>query len=109
MNAVKVVKGDKAVLKYQVKEDGVPKNITGMTFKFAAKQNLDDAAYAISPVNGAIEDAANGKFSFILDSTATATVFTGLFEICMYDGSNNKTALTPAGGVAIKVVENIID
>lgn len=109
MNALKIVKGDNAVLRYQLKEEGVPKDISMMTFKFAAKQTIDDTSYKISPVTGAIDDAVNGKFSFTLDSAATGTVFTGLFEICMYDGSNNKTALTPAGGVSIKIVESIID
>ena len=109
MNPETVVRGDTVTLKYQLREDNVAKDITGMTFKLAVKEKLTDSGHKISPVDGTIDDAANGKFSFVLTSTETdQTPFRGLMEIAMYDGSGDKTTLTPAGGLPFRLVEDVI-
>ena len=109
MTPVKVTKGDKATLRYQLREDGAGKDITGMGFKLAVKEKLTDSGHKISPVDGTIDDAANGKFSFVLTSTETDQApFRGLMEIAMYDGSGDKTTLTPAGGLPFRLVEDVI-
>jgi len=109
MNTIEIVKGETVTKRYQVKENSVAKDITGMTFKFAVKEKYTDATYLINPITGTIDDAANGKFSFEIGPPNTDTVLQGVFEITMTDGSGKKTVLTPAKGVAFRIVENIID
>lgn len=109
MNPIEITRGDKVTLSYQLKEDGTPKDITGMTFKLAVKEGLTDASYKIDPVTGTIDDAAYGKFSFALTDTETdQAAFAGLMEISMYDASSNKTTLTSAGGLSFRLVEDIV-
>ncbi len=109
MNPITITRGDNVTLSYQLKEDDVARDITGMTFKLAVKEGLTDAAYKIDPVDGTIEDASSGKFSFALTDTETGQApFAGLLEIAMYDGSGNKTTLTGAGGLAFRLVEDIV-
>jgi hypothetical protein len=106
-NVLKIPKGDTAELRYQLKEDGAAKDITGMTFKFSVKENLSDAAHKIGPVAGTIDDAALGKFSFELTPTETnQATFKGLYSVAMFDGAA-RTTLTPAGGVEFRLVEDI--
>lgn len=104
-----IIKGDRVILRYQLKENGSPKNITGMTFKLGVKEGLTDTTYKIGPKDGVIDEASQGKFSFTLTSTDTASVFSGVMEIAMYDAVLNRTTLTPAKGVSFVLVENIID
>ncbi len=110
MNPVKVTKGDKVTLRYQLREDGAAKDITGMSFKLAVKGKLSDSGHKISPVDGTIDDAAAGNFSFVLTSTETDQApFRGLMEMAMYDGSGDRTTITPVGGLEFRLVEDIID
>ena len=109
LTAKTLIKGDKVTLRFQLKEDGLPKDITGMTFKFGVKEKLTDASYKIGPKDGAIDDAAQGRFSFTLTASDTASAFSGVYEIAMYDSGTNRSTLTPAKGVAFRVMENIID
>lgn len=109
---IKMPKGETRTLRYQVKEDGAVKDITSMTFKFAVKEvnELDDSAYAIEPVDGTIDDAVNGKFSFALTEAMTdITPFLGRFSVVMYNASLNKTTLTPVGGKLFEIFEDIIE
>ena len=109
MNPITITRGDTITLSYQLKEDGSPKDITGMSFKLAVKEGLEDASYRISPVSGTVDDAATGKFSFALTETETdQSPFRGSMEISMYDASSNKTTLTAAGGVVFRLVEDIV-
>ncbi|MEW6115384.1 MAG: BppU family phage baseplate upper protein [Nitrospirota bacterium] len=110
MKAIKLVKGEKRDLKYQLKENGAVKDITGMTFKFAAKATRTSATYQINPIAAALDDPLNGKFSFTLTAAnATGAVFKGVYEISMYDAGSNKTVLTTPGGDPIEIVEDIVD
>ncbi len=109
MNPIKITRGDNVTLSYQLKEDGVAKDITGMSFKLAVKENLTDTAFKIAAVDGTIDDEATGKFSFALTDTETdQSPFAGVMEIAMYDGSGNKTTLTPPGGLAFRLMEDIV-
>jgi hypothetical protein len=109
MNPLEIVKGDTVTLAYQIKEDGATKDITGMTFKLAVKERAEDLTFKITAVDGAIVDASQGKFSFNLTSVETdQSPFAGRMELAMYDSLNNKTTLTPAGGVEFRVIEDIV-
>lgn len=108
MKPVVIVKADTVTLRYQLTEDGVAKDITGMTFKLAVKEKLSDVAFKIDPVDGDIDDAATGKFSFTLtDSETDQDPFAGKMEIAMFSGTD-KTTLTPAGGIGFRLVEDVI-
>ncbi len=107
MNALKIVKGDTVTLKYQLTGNGQPKDITGMGFKFTAREKKEDAAAVIGPVAGVVDDAVNGKFSITLSAADTGAVFTGVYEVSMFDPSGARTTLTPAGGSQILVIEDI--
>ena len=109
MNPITITRSDTITLSYQLKEDGVAKDITGMSFKLAVKEGITNASYKVDPVTGAIDDAALGKFSFALTDTETdQAAFAGVMEMAMYDGSGNKTTLTGAGGIAFRLVEDIV-
>ncbi len=109
MNPIKITRGDNVTLSYQLKEDGVAKDITGMTFKLAVKEGITDASYKVDPVTGTIDDAATGKFSFELTEVETdQSPFAGQMEIAMYNGSGDKTTLSAAGGVEFRLVEDIV-
>lgn len=104
-----VIKGDTVTLSYQLKEDGSPKDISGMSFKLAVKENLTDPACRIGPLTGTVQEAASGKFSFALTATETdQTPFSGVYEIAMYDGSGNRLVVTPPRGVPFSLLEDII-
>ena len=109
MKTIGITRGDTVTLKYQIKEDGVAKDITGMAFKFAVKERLSDATFKIATVDGTTDDAANGKFSFELIATETdQAAFAGLYEISMYDSGGAKTTLTPVGGLPFRLVEDMM-
>ncbi|MBI4822662.1 MAG: BppU family phage baseplate upper protein [Nitrospirae bacterium] len=107
LKSLTFTKGDKRILRIQVKENGTPKNITGMTFKFGVKENLADASYKIGPVTGVIDDVSQGHVSFTFN--VGTNVFSGVYEVAMYDAAENRTTLTPAGGLSFRAMENIID
>lgn len=109
MRALRFEKGETVTLNYQVKDrvTGQPKDITGMTFKFAAKENFTDTGYKIAVVTGAIDDAANGLFHITV--TIPDTPFSGVYSVLMEDASSKRTVLSSAGGDPIRVLENLID
>jgi hypothetical protein len=110
MNPETVVRGDSVTLKYQLKEDDVAKDITGMTFKFAVKENITDTTQKIGPVDGTIDDAAGGRFSFELTAAMTDQApFAGRAEIAMYDSQSRKITLSPPAGLEFRLVEDIIE
>lgn len=99
--------GESATLRYQIMEDEQPKSITGMTFTFAAKIRHDHTVYAIDPVIGTIDDAADGEFSF--DLTMPAVAFSGLYSIVMEDSTGKCSVLGSRPGDPIRVLESLID
>jgi hypothetical protein len=103
-----LVTGDTVVLQYQVisEDTGFPVDITGNTFKFAAKLDPTQATYIIDPIDGSIDDAALGKFSFIVPVPATPD--NGVYEVEMQDGGGAALTLTPGGGVAITIALEVI-
>ena len=107
MKDMKFETGESATLRYQLTEDGAAKDITGMLFKFAAKEKHTDTGYTIGPANGVIDDAALGKFSFTL--TMPAMPFSGVYSVVMDDGAGARTVLNQRGGDAIRVIESLVD
>lgn len=104
---LEIVRSDTVVLSYQVSEDGTPKDITGLVFKFAAHVE-HDASPRIGPITGTIDNAANGKFSIELTATDTDVApFSGIYEVAMFDGTD-KTTLTRPGGAPFRLYEDII-
>lgn len=101
MRALVFETSESATLRYQLNEIDAPKDITGMTFRFAAKVHHTDATYAIEPVVGVVDDAAGGKFSFEL--TMPPTPFAGLYSVVMEDGEGNRTVLGHRPGDVIRV------
>jgi len=107
MRALKFEVNETVTLRYQVKEEGVAKDITGMTFTFAAKERPADAAYRISPLSGTIDDAQDGRFSITL--TVPPIAFAGFYSIVMEDALGKRTVLTRRGGTDIKVLESLLN
>jgi hypothetical protein len=94
-------------LRYQLKEDGAARDISGMAFTFAAKERHTDTLYKIPPVNGTIENASEGMFSITL--TMPASPFAGLYSIVMEDTGGKRTVLSKPGGTSIRVLESLLD
>lgn len=105
-----IVSADAVRLRYQALKDGTPLDLTGCTFRFGVKERLSDVQCAIGPVEGVVDDAGSGMFSFGLTGEDTGVPpFSGLYEIAMFDSLGNKNVLTPAGGVIFRVVGEIVD
>jgi hypothetical protein len=108
-----MAKGEHKTFSWQIKEGGVAKDISSFTAKMAVKIGLDDTVYKIEPMDGVISNDVDGIpsiLSFILETVDTADMgpFDGLYAIALYkDGE--KYPLTPAGGVAFSVIEDILD
>ena len=102
------VTGDTVALQYQlVSEDtGFPVDITDKTFKFAAKLKPSETTYIIDPIDGTIDDAALGKFSFEVDVPTDPN--DGVYEIEMKDTLDKALTLTPGGGLPITISQEVI-
>ena len=107
MNPLSFETNETASLRYQLIDNGEPRDITGMTFMFAAKERNTDLAYRISPVSGSIDDAVNGKFSF--EISMPSTQFAGVYSVVMTDAGGRRTVLTERGGTVIRVHESLVD
>ena len=103
-----LVTGDTVTLQYQLVsgENGFPIDITGNTFKFAAKLNPTETAFIIDPIDGVIDDAVNGKFSF--EVAVPVDPNDGVYEIEMTIPGPKVTTLTPGGGLPISISQEII-
>lgn len=101
--------GETVKLEYQIKDSvtGHAVDITGMSFKFAAKKKHTMDDYRIVPVDGTIDDAVEGKFSF--EVLMPSTPFSGVYSVVMEDGDGKRTVLTQRGGAAISVIESLVD
>ena len=93
-------------LRYQLREDGAARDITGMMFRFAAKERHTDTSYRIGPLDGDIEDAEDGRFSITLKMPQEP--FAGLYSVVMVDATGSRTVLTRPGGTAIRVLESLM-
>jgi len=101
MGPLKIIKGDKVLLRYQILEGGAPRDITGMDFRLEIRKEKE--AEPFDTVKGFIEDGESGRFSFTI--TETAEPFSGTFEIFMFTRTRARTTLTPPGGFSIEVLE----
>jgi hypothetical protein len=100
--------GEKVTLQYQYRDaNNNPIDITGQAFRFGAKKTNESVGFEIGPVDGDLDDPVNGLFSFTF--TVGADDFDGVYEIAQNPGTPDKSILTPAGGVDIKVKQALID
>ena len=114
-NPISMEKGEKKVIAYQIKENGVAIDVSAYTFTFGVKRDLYDTVYAFATVAGVIsadDDGVDSIVTFTIpkDSTkALAVIESGRYSVGMYDGVGNKVALTPPGGVSFRLTEDILD
>jgi hypothetical protein len=95
---------DTKTLKYQLREADkeTPVDITGLTFRFYAKDEPGDTTYTISPVTAALTDPTNGRFEF-QDVDMPSEAFDGFYWIEREDGAGNVDTFPPSKGTQIIV------
>jgi hypothetical protein len=96
--------GDQKTIKCQLrKSDGVtPENITGLAFRFYAKDEPGDVAYTIDPVTATNTDEPNGRFEF--DVTMPANPTNSFYWIERDDGAGSVDTFKPAEGTEIRIL-----
>jgi hypothetical protein len=98
------VTGDTVTRPFQLRKNGVPQPLDGMTFELEIKQNPDSATY-LGPVTADV-DLVEKTFTFTY-TYPDEPLEDGREEIVMTDGLGNKKTLTPAGGVEATVKKKI--
>jgi len=95
---------DTKTLRFQLREADkiTPVDITGLVFKFFARDKAGDAAYTIDPVTGTITDAANGQFEFEVAMPSTAS--NSVYWVTRESGGEVDT-FQPAEGTEIRILE----
>ena len=112
---ISMEKGEKKVLVYEIKENNVAIDVSAYTFQFGVKRDLYDTTYAFAAIAGAVTANADGVMSivtFIIPAASTkalTVIESGRYSVGMYDGTGNKAALTPPGGVEFRLTEDILD
>jgi hypothetical protein len=98
MGPLKIIRGDKVLLRYQLLADGAPKKISAIKFFLHVRET------GMLPLikSGFIEDADRGKFSFLI--TETERPFKGRMEIFIRERSGEEIMLTPPGGYEIEIL-----
>lgn len=106
--ALKFNTNDTVTLRYQYRDAlSAPVDITGLSFKWAAKVLPGDLTYQIGPIDGVITDAANGFFEFTVILPPDG--FEGIYEVEQEDGIGRTLTLTQPEGVEIRLIENVIN
>lgn len=100
MDTLRIMKGDQVLLRYQLLEDGRPRDISGMKFILDMKKSFHPGFH----VHGFIEDAGKGKFSFLIKETNET--LSGVMEIKMLDRKGRALTLTPPGGIPVEIIES---
>ncbi len=95
---------DTKTLRFQLRaaDKVTPVDITGLVFKFFARDKAGDAAYTINPVTATITDAENGQFEF--DVAMPSTPSNSLYWITREAGAEVDT-FQPAEGTEIRILE----
>lgn len=95
---------DTKTLRFQLRDADkiTPVDITGLVFKFFARDKAGDAAYTISPVTGTITNAANGQFEFEVAMPSTDSK--SLYWVTREAGGETDT-FQPAEGTEIRILE----
>lgn len=109
LSILTLTRGETAPLRFQLTENGAPKDITGMSFTLGVKAHPEDTSYAIGPLAGSIEDAAGGIVSVPNPAASAASAVAGRYELVMLDGTGGRATLTPPLGVEIRITKNIVD
>ena len=94
---------DSKTLKFQLRaaDKVTPVNITGLTFKFFAREKAGDAAYTIDPVTATIPTGTDGRFEFDVLMPSDAT--NSLYWITRENGDLDTFA--PAEGTEIQILD----
>ena len=95
---------DTKTLRFQLREADkiTPVNITGLIFKFFARDKAGDSVYTISPVTGTITDAANGRYEF--DVAMPSGPSNSSYWVTREAGGEVDT-FEPAEGTEIRILE----
>ncbi len=95
---------DTKTLRFQLRaaDKITPVDITGLTFKFFARDKAGDAAYTISPVTGTITDAGNGQFEFGVSMPSTSSK--SVYWVTRESGGEVDT-FAPAEGTEIRILQ----
>ena len=95
---------DRKTIKFQLREaDKVtPVDITGLIFRFFARENPGDVDYIIAPVVADHTDDLNGKFEF--DVLMPSAADTGVYWVEREDGLGNVDTFNPAEGTEIRIL-----
>ena len=106
---IELSRKSKIVLQYRVLEDGIAKDLTGLTPKFSSKLSAKDTEYKIAPIDGVLS-ATTGEFSITLEGADTdLDPYKGVFSVVLIDGTGEKTPLTPVGGINFEIFDDIYD
>ena len=107
---IRIPRKESRVLQYRVLEDGVVKDLTGMTPKLSVKKSASSTAYLIGPVDGVLS-ATTGEFSVTLTGALTdIDPFRGVFSVVLEDDiSSARLTLTPVGGKVFEIFDDIYD
>lgn len=95
---------DTKTLRFQLREADkiTPVDITGLVFKFFARDKAGDVAYTISPVTGTNTDNVNGQFEFEVAMPSTRS--NSVYWITREAGGEVDT-FQPAEGTEIRILE----
>ncbi len=100
-----VEKGTRVEIPIQILENSVAKDVTGYTFFYGVKDNIENASLLIGPITGTVVSAASGLITFILTGSQTSLApFRGIEGMVMRDSSLSDTILSPPGGVEFNLV-----
>lgn len=94
---------DSKTLRFQLREADkiTPVDISGLTFKFFARDKAGDTAYTISPVTATIPTGTDGRFEF--DVFMPSTESNSLYWITRENGDVD--TFPPAEGTQIQIME----
>lgn len=99
-----------AAFKYRIaltNKDNTPRSLTGYTAKMMIRQDVDDAAAALtltSPSSGLTVDNANGYIDILVTKTQTAAfvIPSGVWDLWIDNGGTDSPELIVGGGVTIR-------
>lgn len=96
--------GDTITKTYQLRKNGIPQPLDGMSFELDIRQNPDSAVY-LGPIAADV-DLVEKEFSFTM-TFPDEPLEDGRMSIAMFDGIGNRKTLTPAGGVEATIKKTI--
>lgn len=91
-------------------DDSAVLDISGWSFAYAVKNDVQDSTRRVSAFAGSIVDVNAGLVQFIqTGSQMSLTPFRGKEEMVAYNLSNSAIALTPPGGVDFNMTWAVVE